>query len=169
MRFDPVRVQPRNEVFGEAQRPETLYHGTSVMSNTDSSMPSTRLNPVRRPSAPVLLESPYLRRQESAQSDLASSSSNPTSTGRNLPEPPSNVNIRALAEEVAAVLYQNRPVSPRNTNSSSQDLRGQQQPGLTVQNHNDLEDISRTSEQPPPRYQAAAGTSIGSLGKGRRS
>jgi hypothetical protein len=170
MPYDPVRVQPRNEVFAEVQRTENLYPSTTVVSNTDRSMPSTHLSPIRRPSGPELLQSPYLRRQESAPSDLASSSSNPTSTGRKLPEPPttSNLDIRVLAQEVAAVLNQNRSVSPRNTNSSSQDLRGQQQPELTVQNHDDLENISRTTDQ-PPKYWAASGPSIGSIGKGRGS
>jgi len=170
VRYDPFQVQPQNEVFAEVQRTENLYPSTTVVSNTDSPMPSTHLSPIRRPSGPVLLQSPYLRRQESEQSDLASSSSNPTSTGRKLPEPPttSNLDIRVLAQEVAAVLNQNRPVSPRNTNSSSQDLRGQQEPELTVQNHNDLEDISPTNDQ-PPKYRAVSGPSINSIGKGRRS
>jgi hypothetical protein len=139
------------------------------MSNTNrnGSISSAHLSPVRRPSGLVLLQPPYTHRQESAQSDLASSSSNPNSTGRNVPEQPSNVDIRALAQEVAAVLYQDPSAPSRHTNSS-QDLRGQQ-PGFSVQNPNDLDYTSHPADQPPPNYRAATGPSIGFSGKASRT
>jgi len=135
--------------------------------------------PLRRPPGPVILETPYLHRQTSQQSDINSSSTNPTNTagrggggggggggGRNNSEP--HVDIRALAQEVAAVLYQN-PSHHKDYNS--QDLRGGQ---MAVQNRNDDEmtDYARSSQithHPPPNYRAATGpsdpSSVGSQGK----
>ena len=156
-RYNPVHVRRPSEAFIDAQRTENLSYNTTTMSNTNSFSPSTRLSPVRRPSGPVILQPPYLHRQGSAQSDLASSSSNftsnPTSTGLNVPERPSNVDIRALAQEVAAVLYQGPPVPPRRKNSLEQ-----QQPELSVQNHADLGSLHST-DQPPPNYRTAMGPS----------
>ena len=93
----------------------------------------------------------------SQQSDLASTSSNPTTSGRNVSEQ-NNVDIRALAQEVAAVLYQNPAVPPKDY--SPHDPRGQ----MSVQNH-DEPDYASTSHHPPPNYRAATGPSIASTGK----
>lgn len=126
-----------------------------MMSNTTSSVPTSRLAPLRRspgPTGPVILEPPYLHRQMSQQSDLNSSSTNPTNTtGRNNSEQANNVDIRALAQEVAAVLYQN-PAK----DYSSQDPRQ-----MTVQNNVEPEysPSSQTSHQPPPNYRTAMGPS----------
>ena len=72
---------------------------SSILSNTKaSSKPTTRLAPLRRLPGPViLLEALYLHRRQmsSQQSDITCNSTLLTQTGR------------ALAQEVAAVLYQN--------------------------------------------------------------
>ena len=83
--------------------------------------------------------------------------------GRNVAEQPgSNIDIRTLAHEVAAVLSQN-PLVPKNS-------QGQQQAGLSVQNH-DQEDINTSQAgDHPPNYQAATGPSTGpSIGFSRKS
>jgi len=129
--------------------------------NTNSSIPTERLLPVRPSAGPTILQPPYIHRQESALSDHASSSSNlPSTSGRN--EQPSNIDMRSLAQEVAAVLYQNQPGVPRHKNSH--DLRGQQQAELLVQNDDQEDTLSQTNEQ-PPNYHAATGPSIGLPGK----
>jgi hypothetical protein len=99
----------------------------------------------------------------SQQSDLASTSSNPTTSGRNVSEQ-NNVDIRALAQEVAAVLYQNPTQPPKNY--SPQDLRRQ----MSVQNH-DEPDYASTTHPPPPNYRAATGpgSSVGESGKARNT
>ena len=100
------------------------------------------------------MEAPYLHRQMSSQqSDLNSTSSNPTNTTG---QQANNVDIRALAQEVAAVLYQN----PAKDYHPSLDPRGQ----MAVQNlsDNDEPDHSRSSQmthQPPPNYRTAIGPS----------
>jgi len=136
------------------------------MSNTvteNSTAPTTRLTPLRRPAGPVILEPPYLHRQTSQHSDLDSSISNPTTSGRNRSEPSNtgNVNIRALAQEVAAVLYQ----SPAK--SYAQDPRGR----LSVQNDDDANTSQLNHQQPPPNYRTVTGasSSIGSPGKASHS
>lgn len=132
------------------------------MSNTNASTdPTTRLTPLRRPSGPVVLEPPYLHRQTSQQSDINSTSSNPTTSGRNFSEPSNNVDIRALAQEVAAVLYQNPAKDYSSPNPHGQ---------MSVQNHDEDRDFANTSQmthQPPPNYRAATGpsSSVGSPGK----
>lgn len=99
----------------------------------------------------------------SEQSDLASTSSNPTTSGRN-PSEQNNVDIRALAQEVAAVLYQNPTVPPKNY--SPQDLRRQ----MSVQNHDEPDYASTSHHPPPPNYRAATGPgSTGESGKGRNT
>ena len=155
-RYNPIPVRRPGEPFLEAQRTENLYHNTPVTSNTDSFIPSARLSPLRYPSGPVILQPPHLRRSESVQSDLASSSSNPTSPGPNVPERPSNVDIHALAQEVAAVLYD-------EDKNSSQDLRGQKQPELAVQNHSDIGSSQSTDQ--PPNYRTVMGPSTDFTGK----
>ena len=156
-RYNPVPARHPNEVFSETTGSGTLHHSTSMMSNTNtSSIPTTSLTPLRRPTAPVILEPPYLHRQTSQISDLASTSSNPTTSGRNVSEP-NNVDIRALAQEVANVLYQNPALPPKDY---SHDPHGQ----MAIQNH-DEPDYASTSHQPPPNYRAATGPSIGSHGK----
>jgi len=116
-----------SEPFAEVQRPETFYPNTaSVISNTNTNgfTPTDRLIPVRPSGStgPVILQPPYVRRQESAPSGLASSSSNfPSTSGRNVPDHSSSIDMRALAQEVAAVLSQNSLGSPGH---NSQDLRG---------------------------------------------
>jgi hypothetical protein len=172
-RYNPVPARRPNEaVFAETGSGNYNYNppATSITSNTvtDTSIPTTiptaRFTPLRRPSEPVILEPPYLHRQTSHQSDLelASTSSNPTTSGRNRSEPSGNVDIRALAREVAAVLYQNPA-------KSYTDPHGR----LSVQNNND--DDANTSQlnhqQPPPNYRSVTGgtSSIGSPGKASHS
>jgi len=133
------------------------------MSNSNTS-PGTTLTPLRRPSGPILLEPPYLHRQTSEPSDLASTSSNPSSSGRNVPDQRSHTAILALAQDVAAVLYQN-PALPAN--NYSQVPREQ----MSVQNrHDDEPDYASTSQathQAPPNYRTATGASTGSPTKAR--
>jgi len=70
-----------------------------------------------------------------------------------------NVDIRALAQEVAAVLYQSTPKE-----YPSPDARGGQ---MAVQNHDDEADYARsltsqtTGHPPPPNYRTAIGPSSG--------
>jgi len=65
----------------------------------------------------------------------------------------SNIDMRTLAQEVAAVLSQNQLPRPK-------DLPVLPQVGLSVQNHDQDEHTSQTGEQ-PPNYQAATGPSTG--------
>ena len=105
----------------------------------------------------------------SQQSDINSTSSNPTTSGRGLNmssdnNQPNNVDIRALAQEVAAVLYQN----PAKDYSSDIPPSGQ----MTVQNLGDEPEYARsvqTTHQPPPNYRAATGpaSSVGSRSQGK--
>jgi hypothetical protein len=144
-----------------------LQHNPSILSNTNASSNQTaRLAPLRRTPGPVILEPPYLHRQMSqTQSDINSTSSNPTTSGRglNISEANNNVDIRALAQEVAAVLYQN----PAKDYSAAQDPRRQ----MTVQNIADEAEYApstQTSHQPPPNYRAATGpSSVGSRSQGK--
>jgi len=151
LRYHPFPGRRPSEAFAEVQWPETFYNTASVNSNTNTnrSIPTDRLIPVRRPGStgPVILQPSYVRRQESAPSDLASSSSNfPLMSGRNVPDHSSSIDMRALAQEVAAVLSQNSPGSPGH---NSQDLRGQQQPQFSVQNYDQEDTLSQTANQPP--------------------
>jgi hypothetical protein len=67
--------------------------------------------------------------------------------------------MRALAQEVAAVLSQN---SQSAGQKNPQDLR----PELAVQNHDQEDESSHTADQ-PPNYHAATGSSnIGYSGHG---
>ena len=161
-RYNPVQVQRPSEAFLEAQRSEHLYYNTTTMSNRNSFSPSTRLSPVRRPSGPLTLQQSYHHRQGSAQSDLASLSSNPTSAGPNQ-ERLSHADIRAIAREVVAVLYQSPPVPLTHKSSREQqqpELVVQNQPELAVQNHADI-GSSQSTHQPPPNYRTAMGPSTG--------
>jgi hypothetical protein len=118
--------------------PPYLHQQTSQQSD---------LTPLRRPSEPVI---PYLYPQTSQQSDLASTSSNPTTSG--VSNQSNNVDIRALAQEVAAVLYQNPAMN------YSSDPRGQMS---VVQNH-DYANTSQLTHQHPPSYRTAPSSIIGS-------
>jgi len=164
LRYPPGR-RP-SEPFAEVQRPETFYPNTaSVISNpnTNSFTPTDRLIPVRASGStgPVLLQPPYIRRQESGPSDLASLSSNlPSTSGRNAPDQSSGINMRALAQEVAAVLSQN---SQSAGHKNPPELR----PELAVQNHDQEDASSHETTDRPPNYQAATGPStIGLSGHG---
>ena len=161
-RYNPVPARRPNEVvFAETAGSGNFNYSPPTMSNTLTdtvSNPTTRLTPLRRPSGPVILEPPYLHRQMSQQSDLDLASTSTTS-GRNRSEPSNagNVDIRALAQEVAAVLYQ----SPAKNYSS--DRRGT----LSVQNDDDANTSQLNHQQPPPNYRTVTGasSSIGSPGK----
>jgi len=170
-RYNPVPDRrPLTEGFhqpmGSQSSAGNLQHNPSMLSNTNASSSQTaRLAPLRRSPGPVILEPPYLHRQMSQQSDINSTSSNPTTSGRglNVSEPPNNVDIRALAQEVAAVLYQN-PAK----DYSGQDTHGQ----MTVQNLADeptYAPSTQTTRQPPPNYRAATGptSSVGSRSQGK--
>jgi hypothetical protein len=93
-----------------------------------------------------VLEPPVLLQRASAQTDLRSSS---PSAGR-APSDTGNVDIRSLAQEVAAVLHQN----PHMRNN----MRAP--PTMTAPNvnHDNVEQgyrgVSQSSHQPPPEYRA---------------
>ena len=118
-------------------------------------VPTAPFNPVRRPTrhnGQVVLESTHRHRQISELPDLSTSVSGRT--------PPNigNLDIRNLAREVAAVLYS--PLSPNRQvllKDSSQDMRNNL-------NSDNVEDgaVSQSSDQPPPNYRAAMGSSSSS-------
>ena len=147
------------------------------------------LTPLRRPSGPVMPEPhylhqqmsqqsdltslqhpsgtviPYLHPQTSQQSDLASTSSNPTTTsGRNLSNQSNNIDIRALAQEVAAVLYQNPPASAMNY-SPDPPRRVQ----MSVVRNQDYANTSQLTHQPPSSYRTDPNSSSSSIGLPRRA
>ena len=160
-RYDPVPVRRRpSEVFAEAKRAESLHHNTSITSNSitsnpyidESIMPTAYLGPVRRSPSLIVLQPPSdLHRQVSDLGPL-SATTRSTFLGQT-----NNVDIRALAQEVAAVLYQHPPVPPPR-HPRYQNLPGRQQ--MTVRNLNpegfDYAGISHAI-QPPPNYRAATG------------
>ena len=147
------------------------------------------LTPLRRPSGPIILDPPYLHQQSSQQSDLtplqhpsgtvipylhpqtsqqsdlASTSSNPTTTsGRNLSNQSNNIDIRALAQEVAAVLYQNPPASAMNY-SPDPPRRVQ----MSVVRNQDYANSSQLTHQPPSSYRTDPNSSSSSIGLPRRA
>lgn len=162
-------VQPMVSQNSVGQQQQHLHHNPSISNTNASSSQTARLAPLRRSPGPVILEPPYLHRQMSQQSDINSTSSNPTTSGRGLNmssdnNQPNNVDIRALAQEVAAVLYQN----PAKDYSSDIPPSGQ----MTVQNLGDEPEYARsvqTTHQPPPNYRAATGpaSSVGSRSQGK--
>ncbi|KAF8809971.1 hypothetical protein BYT27DRAFT_6510839 [Phlegmacium glaucopus] len=164
-RYNPVPARRPSQVFVEAKRAEDLHHNLSISSNTNTNNTVTttpHFSPVRGPPAqtgPIILQPPNLHRQPSGHSDLLSSNS---STGNTLLEQQSagHIDIRNLAQEVAAVLYQSPPLPHgHRKDSASQDLRGQQP--MTVQNLNNNDNYSGISQvhHPPPNYRAATGPS----------
>ena len=170
-RYNPVPARRPPTNFSDTLVSENsgghLHHNPSIMSNSNSNQ-TPRLAPLRRSPGPVILEAPYLHRQMSQQSDINSTSSAPTNTsgrgGRNPSEQAGNVDIRALAQEVAAVLYQN----------PAKDYSSHDPHGLAVQNHDDevrsVTSQSTSHQQPPPNYRTAIGpsgpsSSVGSPGK----
>ena len=144
--FNPVPARP-NEVLAQIARSGKFNHNSpGTMSNTNTStVPTASLAPLR-PSGPVIPEPPYLHRQTSQRFDLASTSLNLTSTtsGRNRSEQSNNIDVRALARELAAEFYRN--YSPD---------RGQMS---ELQNHDDT-NTSQLNHQPPPNYLEATGPS----------
>jgi hypothetical protein len=165
-RYNPVPVRRPSQVFAEAKRAEGLHHNISVTSDTTTNngiTPTAHFTPVRRQhtqTGPIILEPPNLHRQPSTQSDLLSSNSSV--------EQPNNLDIRNLAQEVAAVLYQSPPISHgHRKDAASQDLRGQQQMIVRNQNRDDLNDTPISPTQPPPNYRAATGPSASSIRRGK--
>lgn len=171
-RYNPVPDRrPLTEFVQQPLRSENsighLHHNPSISNTNASSGQTARLAPLRRSPGPVILEPPYLQRQMS-QSDVNSTSSNPTTSARGLgmSDQSNNVDIRALAQEVAAVLYQN-PAK----DYAAQDPRSGQ---MTVQNLSDEVEYApstQTAHQPPPNYRAATGpgpaSSVGSRSQGK--
>ena len=136
-RYNPVPARRLNEGFAETVGPGSFNSATMLNTNA-SSIPTARLT------APVILDPPYLRRQGSPQSDINSPS--PIASGRNFSEL-NDVDIRALAEQVAAVLAKNQP---------SQEPRGQ----ISGQDHDDdANTLQSRSTNRPPNYRAATGPS----------
>lgn len=140
-------------------------NGPAITNIHEDVVPTARFNPVRRPTpynGQVVLESPHLHRQTSEQSDLQS-----TSASGRTPSNAGNVDIRSLAQEVAAVLYQG-PLLPNrhallkdSSQDSSQAMRSPHKMMVHNLSHDDAEQDygapSQSSHQPPPNYRAATG------------